>query len=245
MAENIDEMRKIPCHVAIIMDGNGRWAKARNKERAFGHRAGSENVIKVVEAACDLGIKYITLYAFSTENWKRPQSEKKALFSLLNEFYKKEIKRLIKNNILIKHIGDIALFPKKTQDIIAAAEAETLVKCSDPIITVILALNYGSFDELRRGLISFSHDIKNNILDIDNINNETIFNYLDTKDVPSPDLLIRTSGECRLSNFLLLQIAYSELYFTNTLWPDFSKEEFSKSITSYMKRDRRYGGIDL
>lgn len=245
MAENMSDTRKMPEHVAIIMDGNGRWAKTRNKERVFGHRAGSENVIEIVEAACELGIKYITLYAFSTENWKRPNSEKKALFSLLNEFYKKEIKRLIKNNILIKHIGDISLFPKKTQDIIAVAEAETLVKCSEPIITVVLALNYGSFDELKRGLISFSHDIKNNILAIDNISDKTIFDYLDTKNIPNPDLLIRTSGECRLSNFLLLQIAYSELYFTNTLWPDFSKEEFNKSITSYMKRDRRYGGIDL
>lgn len=235
----------LPNHIAIIMDGNGRWAEKNGKSRTFGHRAGSNNVITIIEAACEQGIKYMTLYAFSTENWKRPDDEKNALFSLLNEFYKKEIDKLIKNNILIKHIGDISKFPKKTQDIIKETEkkTESLAECSR--ITVVLALNYGTYDEVRRGLIKFYKDVKSGELDEGMIDNSTILNYLDTKDIPNPDLLIRTSGEYRMSNFLLLQIAYTELYFTNTLWPDFSKDEFSIAIDSYKKRERRYGGVSL
>ena len=233
----------IPKHVAIIMDGNGRWAKAHNKNRSYGHRIGSENVIKIVEACCELNIKYLTLYAFSTENWKRPEEEKKALFKLLKEFYKKEIKRLISNNILVKHIGDIEAFPKDTVKTIKETERETSEKCKEPILTVILALNYGFRDEMKNAVKNICKDIKNEIINIDDINETLISNYLYTKNIPDPDFIIRTSGENRLSNFLMYQASYSELYFTNILWPDFSKEDFKISINEYSNRIRRFGGL--
>ena len=233
----------IPKHVAIIMDGNGRWAKAHNKSRSYGHRNGSENVIKIVEACCELNIKYLTLYAFSTENWRRPEEEKKALFKLLKEFYKKEIKRLISNNILVKHIGDIEAFPKDTVKTIKETERETSEKCKEPILTVILALNYGFRDEMKNAVKNICKDIKNEIINIDDINETLISNYLYTKNIPDPDFIIRTSGENRLSNFLMYQASYSELYFTNILWPDFSKEDFKISINEYSNRIRRFGGL--
>lgn len=234
---------KVPSHVAIIMDGNGRWAKARNKSRSFGHRAGSENVINIVEACCELNIKYLTLYAFSTENWKRPEEEKKALFKLLKEFYKKEIKRLISNNILVKHIGDISKFPKDTIKTIEETEKETLEKCKNPMLTVVLALNYGFRDELKAAIKNMYSDVLANKISIEDINENSIGDYLYTKDIPDPDFLIRTSGEHRLSNFLMYQASYSELYFTDILWPDFSKENFKKAIEEYSNRNRRYGGL--
>ena len=233
----------IPKHVAIIMDGNGRWAKAHHKSRSYGHRIGSENVIKIVEACCELNIKYLTLYAFSTENWKRPEEEKKALFKLLKEFYKKEIKRLISNNILVKHIGDIEAFPKDTVKTIKETESETAEKCKNPILTVILALNYGFRDEMKNAVKNICKDIKNEIINIDDIDETLISNYLYTKNIPDPDFIIRTSGENRLSNFLMYQASYSELYFTNILWPDFSKEDFKISINEYSNRIRRFGGL--
>ena len=233
----------IPKHVAIIMDGNGRWAKAHNKSRIYGHRIGSENVIKIVEACCELNIKYLTLYAFSTENWRRPEEEKKALFKLLKEFYKKEIKRLISNNILVKHIGDIEAFPKDTVKTIKETERETSEKCKEPILTVILALNYGFRDEMKNAVKNICKDIKNEIINIEDINETLISNYLYTKNIPDPDFIIRTSGENRLSNFLMYQASYSELYFTNILWPDFSKEDFKNSIEEYSNRVRRFGGL--
>ena len=233
----------IPKHVAIIMDGNGRWAKAHNKNRSYGHRIGIENVIKIVEACCELNIKYLTLYAFSTENWRRPEEEKKALFKLLKEFYKKEIKRLISNNILVKHIGDIEAFPKDTVKTIKETERETSEKCKNPILTVILALNYGFRDEMKNAVKNICKDIKNEIINIDDIDETLILNYLYTKNIPDPDFIIRTSGENRLSNFLMYQASYSELYFTNILWPDFSKEDFKISINEYSNRIRRFGGL--
>lgn len=233
----------IPKHVAIIMDGNGRWAKARNKSRNYGHRNGSENVIKIAEACCELNIKYLTLYAFSTENWKRPKEEKKALFKLLKEFYKKEIKRLISNNILVKHIGDIDAFPKDTIKTIKETERETAEKCKEPILTVILALNYGFRDELKNAIKNICADIKKEIINIEDIDEDLISNYLYTKNIPDPDFIIRTSGEKRLSNFLMYQASYSELYFTKILWPDFSKEDFKISIEEYSNRARRFGGL--
>lgn len=238
----INNEPNIPAHVAIIMDGNGRWAKSHNKSRSLGHRAGSENVINIVEASCELNIKYLTLYAFSTENWKRPEDEKKALFKLLKEFYKKEIKRLISNNILVKHIGDITAFPKDTLETIIETEKETLEKCKNPILTVILALNYGFRDELKNALKNICNDAVHNKIDIENIDENFIKNYLYTKEIPDPDLIIRTSGESRLSNFLMYQASYSELYFTDVLWPDFSKDDFKKAIDNYSNRNRRSGG---
>ena len=239
----ITDESKIPTHVAIIMDGNGRWANAHNKSRSYGHRAGSENVINIVEACCEINIKYLTLYAFSTENWKRPEEEKKALFQLLKEFYKKEIKRLISNNILVKHIGDITAFPKDTIKTIEETEKETLEKCKNPILTVVLALNYGFRYELKNAVKNICYDAINNKIKIENIDENFIKDYLYTKDIPDPDLIIRTSGESRLSNFLMYQASYSELYFTNILWPDFSKDNFKKAIDEYSNRNRRYGGL--
>ncbi|WP_295155078.1 isoprenyl transferase [uncultured Brachyspira sp.] len=239
----ITDESKILSHVAIIMDGNGRWAKSHNKIRSIGHRAGSENVINIVEACSELNIKYLTLYAFSTENWKRPEEEKKALFKLLKEFYKKEIKRLISNNILVKHIGDINAFPKDTIAVIKETEKETSEKCKNPILTVILALNYGFRDELKNALKNICYEAKNNKIDIESIDENFIRNYLYTKNIPDPDLIIRTSGESRLSNFLMYQASYSELYFTDILWPDFSKEDFKKAVEEYSNRNRRYGGL--
>lgn len=233
----------IPKHVAIIMDGNGRWAKAHNKSRTYGHRSGSENVIKIAEACCELNIKYLTLYAFSTENWKRPEEEKKALFKLLKEFYKKEIKRLVSNNILVKHIGDIDAFPKDTVKTIKETERETAEKCKEPILTIILALNYGFRDELKNAIKNICADIKEEIINIEDIDESLISNYLYTKNIPDPDFIIRTSGEKRLSNFLMYQASYSELYFTKILWPDFSKEDFKISIEEYSNRTRRFGGL--
>ena len=239
----ITEKSQIPVHVAMIMDGNGWWAKAHNKSSSYGHRAGSENVINIVEACCELNIKYLTLYAFSTENWKRPEEEKKALFQLLKEFYKKEIKRLISNNILVKHIGDISAFPKDTINTIVETEKETLEKCKNPILTVVLALNYGFRDELKNAIRNICNDAKNNTINIENIDENTIKDYLYTREMPDPDLIIRTSGEARLSNFLMYQASYSELYFTDVLWPDFSKDNFKQAIEEYSNRNRRYGGL--
>lgn len=233
----------IPSHIAIIMDGNGRWAKLNNKNRSFGHRKGSETVIKIVEASSEFNIKYLTLYAFSTENWKRPEEEKKYLFKLLKEFYKKEIKRLTENNVLIKHIGDITAFPKDVYDTIIDTERETLEKCHNPKLTVIIALNYGFRDELKNAIRNIVLDYKDKNLSLDSIDDTFISNYLYTKDIPDPDLIIRTSGEHRLSNFLMYQASYSEFYFTDVLWPDFSKEEYKKAIDEYANRNRRYGGL--
>ena len=172
-----------------------------------------------------------------------PEEEKKALFQLLKEFYKKEIKRLISNNILVKHIGDISAFPKDTINTIVETEKETLEKCKNPILTVVLALNYGFRDELKNAIKNICNDAKNNTIDIENIDENTIKDYLYTKEMPDPDLIIRTSGEARLSNFLMYQASYSELYFTDVLWPDFSKDNFKQAIEEYSNRNRRYGGL--
>lgn len=232
-------------HVAVIMDGNGRWAKACGKERKYGHRAGAENLIKVAEYAVEIGIEYLTVYAFSTENWDRPEDEKKELFRLLKEFYGKEIKRLVKDGIKIKHIGDISAFPKDTYNTIVKTEeyTEDALKNKTPKLTIVIALNYGSRNEITRAIKKLYLDVENKNIIIGNIDDSTLSNYLDTKDFPEVDLLIRTSGEKRLSNFLLYQLAYTEMYFTETFWPDFSKEELIKALEDYKKRTRRFGGL--
>ena len=231
-------------HVAIIMDGNGRWAKEHGKDRKYGHRAGAQNLIDISETCIKNNIDYLTVYAFSTENWNRPEDEKKSLFTLLEEFYKKEIKRLIKNNIKICHIGDISKFPEKTYNIIKKTEEETkqYLDGKDIKLTITIGLNYGSRDELSRSIKNICLDYDKGIITTDDIDENLISRYLDTNDIPEPDLLIRTSGEYRLSNFLLYQIAYTELYFTDIYWPDFSEEEFIKAIENYKKRKRRFGG---
>ncbi len=232
-------------HVAIIMDGNGRWAQKRGKDRVYGHRAGVVSLIDIAEACIKYNIGYLTVYAFSTENWKRPEKEKKHLFALLLEFYKKEIKRLLKNDIQVTHIGDISKFPKEVVSTIEKTELQTSEYLLDkePKLIITIALNYGSRDEIVRAVKNIVADCKNNVIEESNIDENVIAQYLDTKNTPEPDLLIRTSGEYRLSNFLLYQLAYAELYFADCYWPDFNEEEFVKAIEDYKVRKRKFGGI--
>ena len=228
----------LPKHIAIIMDGNGRWAKSRGKIRAFGHENGTKSVRTTVENCVQLGIEHLTLYAFSTENWKRPKLEVKTLMRLLISSLKKEIKTLQKNNIRLNAIGDIKTLPTKVYNelmhVIDATKSNTKM-------TLNLALNYGSRDELTQMVRKIGEKIKNNIISSEKIDESVINQHLYTRNLPDVDLLIRTSGEQRLSNFLLWQIAYAELYFTEVFWPDFSDEDLYKAIASYQKRERRFG----
>ncbi len=232
-------------HIAIIMDGNGRWATEQGKTRVHGHRAGVLSLIDVSEYCVKYGIRYLTVYAFSTENWSRPEDERKHLFSLLLEFYKKEIKRLLKNDIEVSHIGDISKFPKEVVSTIEKTELQTdeYLLNKEPKLTITIALNYGARDEIVRAVKSIVEDYENAVIKQDDIDKDLISKYLDTKSIPEPDLLIRTSGECRLSNFLLYQLAYTELYFTDCYWPDFNEDEFVKALENYKTRKRKFGGI--
>lgn len=241
MAEKIDLTGlKIPEHIAIILDGNGRWAKKRFMPRNAGHAAGARNVEKIIEDAHDMGIKYLTMYAFSTENWNRPEDEVKALMKLLRNYLKDCIERANKNNMKVRVIGERS---RLDQDIID--RINELEECSkdNTGINFIIALNYGSRDEITRATRKIAEDCKAGKLNPEDINEKTIHSYLDTAGIPDPDLLIRTSGEIRLSNYLLWQLAYTEFYFTDVLWPDFNKEELKKAIVKYNQRDRRYGGV--
>ena len=228
----------LPKHIAIIMDGNGRWAKSKGKIRAFGHENGTKSVRTTVENCVQLGIEHLTLYAFSTENWKRPKLEVKTLMRLLISSLKKEIKTLQKNNIRLNAIGDIKTLPTKVYNelmhVIDATKSNTKM-------TLNLALSYGSRDELTQMVRKIGEKIKNNIISSEKIDESVINQHLYTRNLPDVDLLIRTSGEQRLSNFLLWQIAYAELYFTEVFWPDFSDEDLYKAIASYQKRERRFG----
>ena len=239
MAEKIDLTgMNIPNHVAIILDGNGRWAKKRFLPRKAGHAAGARTVEKILEDAH--GIKYITMYAFSTENWNRPQDEVDALMKLLRKYLSDCIERANKNNMRCMVIGD-----KTRLDDDIVAKINELEECSkdNDGITFIIALNYGSRDEIRRATTKMAMDCKEGKLNPEDITEDTISSYLDTRGIPDPDLLIRTSGEIRLSNYLLWQLAYTEFYFTDVLWPDFNKEELKKAIVKYNQRDRRFGGV--
>jgi undecaprenyl diphosphate synthase len=228
----------LPKHIAIIMDGNGRWAKSKGKIRAFGHENGTKSVRTTVESCAQLGIEHLTLYAFSTENWKRPKLEVKTLMRLLISSLKKEIKTLQENNIRLNAIGDIKTLPTKVyNELIHVADATK----SNTKMTLNLALNYGSRDELTQMVQKIGEKIKNNIISSEKIDESVINQHLYTRNLPDVDLLIRTSGEQRLSNFLLWQIAYAELYFTEVFWPDFSDEDLYKAIASYQKRERRFG----
>lgn len=228
----------IPVHVAVVMDGNGRWAKQHGKPRVFGHKNGVKSIRDVSEAAAELGIKYLTLYAFSTENWNRPALEVNALMTLLVETIRKEVATLNKNNIRLQAIGDISRLPEKSRKALAKAIEDT---AQNNMMTMVLALNYSSKWELTKAVIDIAKQVKENKLDLGSIDESVITRHLATKDIPDPELLIRTSGELRLSNFLLWQLAYSELYFTDRYWPDFNKEEFFKAIISYQSRERRFG----
>lgn len=229
---------KIPNHVAIIMDGNRRWAKKRNLPIAMGHRAGVKNIMEIVEAAADIGINELTVYAFSTENWGREKNEVDGLMSLLVEFLKKELNRIIKNNIKLNLIGRIEDLPDNVSEEVKNAINKT--KDNDKF-NLNIALSYGGRDEIVTSVKNIVKDVENNKFNIDELNEENFKNYLFTKNSKDPDFLIRTSGEIRISNFLLYQLAYAEFYFTDTLWPDFDKEEFFGAILEYQIRNRRFG----
>ncbi len=231
-------LTNLPTHIAIIMDGNGRWAKKKGLLRNIGHQNGAKTVKRVVEACAEINVKYLTLYAFSSENWNRPKLEVDLLMKLLISSLKKELKTLQKNNIKLTTIGNIDSLPDKVfielKDVVEKTKNNTR-------LTLTLALSYGSREELIKTIQEISLKVKNNLISPENIDKSVINNHLYTRNLPDVDLLIRTSGEQRISNFLLWQIAYAELYFTETLWPDFNKENLFEAILNYQNRERRFG----
>ncbi len=231
---------KIPQHVAIILDGNGRWAKAKGMPRNYGHTMGAKNVEVICRDAFEMGIKYLTLYAFSTENWNRPDREVEALMKLLENYLKNCMKTADKNHIRVRVIGDKSRLSEKFQKQIAELEEHS--KQNDGL-NLQIAINYGSRDEMIRAMKKMAHKVEDGSLKADEITEEVFEQYLDTSEIPDPDLLIRTSGEQRLSNYLLWQLAYSEFYFTSVPWPDFHKEELEEAVRAYNKRDRRFGAL--
>jgi undecaprenyl diphosphate synthase len=231
-------LQLLPKHIAIIMDGNGRWAQDKGEDRLFGHLNGVESVRNIVEGAAELGVQYLTLYAFSTENWDRPAYEVTGLMELLVETIRKEVPTLNKNNIKLHVIGDIAMLPPFALQELNEAIKETSVNTG---LNLILALSYSSRWEITNAVKNIAAAVKNGTLQPDDITQETVQQYLCTSKFPDPELMIRTSGEYRISNFLLYQLAYSELYFTNTLWPDFRKENLYDAILDYQGRERRFG----
>ena len=233
--ELIDKSR-IPAHIAIIMDGNGRWAKQRGEARSFGHQAGAETVHVIAEEAAKLGVKYLTLYTFSTENWKRPAEEVSALMHLLMDSIEEET--LMKNNIRFRIIGEMAKLPVHVAERLEQCIAHT---SGNTGMTLVLALSYSSKWEITNAVKQIAEQVASHKLAINDITDQTIDKYLETRFMPDPDLLIRTGGELRLSNYLLWQCAYSELYFCDTFWPDFKEEEFCKAIYDYQQRERRFG----
>lgn len=234
------ENYEIPRHIAIIMDGNGRWAKKRMMPRTYGHAQGSKTVEKICEDAYRMGIEYLTVYAFSTENWQRPKEEVDTLMNLLRDYMKDCIKTSKKNNMRVRIIGDITKLDTDLQESIKKLEEAS---ANNTGLKFQVALNYGGRDEILRAAKKFAVDYAANLSELDAVREADFENYLDTAGIPSPELLIRTSGEVRLSNYLLWQLAYAEFYFTDVLWPDFDKKELQKAIEYYNKRDRRFGGI--
>lgn len=229
----------VPNHIAFILDGNGRWAKKKGMPRTYGHSVGGKNVETIVRACGEMGVKYVTVYAFSTENWKRSDEEVNKIMEILSDYLTKCMDLSKKNNMSVKVIGDISALKSDMQDKIRELE-EFSAGFDD--LHFIVALNYGSRDEIRRAVRKMSYDVKDGKLFPEEISEDTISSYLDTAGIPDPDLMIRTSGEMRLSNYLMWQMAYSELYFTEVPWPDFNEEELKKAIEAYENRDRRYGG---
>lgn len=237
LVENIDKTR-LPKHVAVIMDGNGRWAKQRGLDRSMGHVEGVNTVRRITEIASEIGVKYLTLYTFSTENWNRPQEEVDALMNLIVVAIERETPDLIKNNVRLTMVGDVARMPEFASN--------RLRKCMDDTshcngLTLILALSYSSRWEILEACKSIATQVKDGKLSIEEITDDLFSSNLATKNIPDPDLLIRTAGDYRISNYLLWQIAYSELYFTQTFWPDFSKEDFCAAVIEYQSRERRFG----
>ena len=230
----------IPKHVAIILDGNGRWAKSKGMPRNYGHTMGAKNVETVCQAADELGIKYLTLYAFSTENWNRPENEVNALMTLLESYLKNCIRTADKNNMRVRMIGDASRLSEKFQKRIAELEEASRDNTG---LNLTIAIYYGSRDEMIRAMKKMADDRDHGVISKDDIGEELFASYLDTKELPDPDLLIRTSGEQRLSNYLLWQLAYSEFYFTDVSWPDFHKAELEEAVRAYNNRDRRFGAL--
>jgi undecaprenyl diphosphate synthase len=228
----------LPRHIAIIMDGNGRWAQNHSLGRIAGHRKGAESVRNIVEACRKIGISYLTLYAFSSENWSRPEREVRALMTLLERYLRSEVKVMLKNNIRLLAIGDTGALPEKVRTILRDTIGQT---AGNTAMTLILALNYGSHDEILGAVRKLIDEARQGTIRASDVTLERFAGYLSTKGIPDPDLLIRTSGEYRLSNFLLWQMAYTEFYFTDILWPDFREEQLIEAISEYQKRERRFG----
>ncbi len=231
---------KVPEHIAIILDGNGRWAKAKGMPRTYGHTMGAKNVETICRAANELGVKYVTMYAFSTENWSRPDDEVSALMKLLAEYIKTCMKTAKRDNLRVRFIGDLTRLDEKLQK---AVDELTEYSSQFTGLTLTIAINYGSRDEMIRASRKMAQDVKEGRLEPTDIDEKLFSSYLDTKDIPDPDFMIRTSGEQRLSNYLLWQLAYAEFYFTPVAWPDFTPDELKKAIEEYDKRNRRFGGI--
>ena len=232
--------RPSPEHVAIIMDGNGRWAQARGKPRLFGHHAGARRVREIVEACPDLGVKYLTIFAFSTENWKRTQAEVSGLMKLFKRYLMSETRELVDAGVRVRFIGDRI---RLDETLVALMDGLELLTCDNDLLHLTVALNYGGRDEVARATKRLAREVAAGRIDPETVDAETLAGFLDTCVLPDPDLVIRTSGEARISNFLLWQSAYSEYEFIDTLWPDFTREEFARVIGRYSHRERRYGAV--
>jgi undecaprenyl diphosphate synthase len=235
--EQID-LQRLPRHIAIIMDGNGRWAKEKGQDRLYGHFHGVESVRDIVEGCAELGVGYLTLYAFSTENWDRPEYEVVGLMELLVETIRKETETLNKNNIKLHVIGDMNMLPEHAR---RALNESLAITSGNTGLNLVMALSYSSRWELLQAVKGIARDVKAGKIDVDNIEQDTLQKYLTTSNFPDPELMIRTSGEYRISNFLLYQLAYAELYFTNVRWPDFRKENLYEAILDFQRRERRFG----
>lgn len=238
--KNKIDMEKLPKHIAIIMDGNGRWANKRLLPRNFGHQEGMERVIEIVGAASNIGIKHLSLYAFSTENWKRPLEEVQGLMKILVIYIKRELDKLIKNNVKLHILGNIDRLPQLAKEEVIKAVNKT---SNNTGMVLNIALNYGGRDDIIFGIKNLLMDFQDGKIKIDDINENNFSNYLYTESQPEPDLLIRPSGELRISNFMLYQIAYSEFWFSNVLWPDFTEKHLLLAIMDYQNRNRRFGGV--
>jgi len=230
----------VPNHVAIIMDGNGRWAQARGKPRLYGHHAGAKRVREIVEACGHMGVKYLTIFAFSTENWKRTQTEVSGLMQLFRRYLTREAQTLVDNGIRVRFIGDRI---RLDETLVALMDDLELMTAGNDVVHLTVALNYGGRDEVARATKRLAREVAAGRIDPESVNAETLARFLDTCVLPDPDLVIRTSGEARISNFLLWQSAYSEYEFVDTLWPDFTADEFRKVMTSFASRERRFGAV--
>ena len=234
----IVDLERLPHHVAIIMDGNGRWAKRKKKPRLFGHKAGADSVRDIVEISREIGIKYITLYAFSSENWNRPAQEVTGLMSILKRYLEAELPKMQKNDIRLMSIGDRSRLPDSVRETLERVIKKTSTNSK---LILNLALSYGARDEIVRAMKEVARECLTGELNIETITSDVVSNHLDTADLPDPDLLIRTGGESRLSNFMLWQVSYSEIFFTDVMWPDFRKDSFLQAISEYQSRERRFG----